>query len=84
MLRHVLHNIVRHYVFAWFYNDINKIFNTFTLLCNSLFFLKLIDVWKSLKGAIRIKYRKTSNISRTFVGNKIVDRSDVGAVSTAS
>ena len=25
----------------------------------------------------RSKYRKTSNISRTFVGNKIVDNSDV-------
>ena len=28
-------------------------------------------------GSIYSKYRKTSNISRTLVGNKIVDNSDV-------
>ena len=30
------------------------------------------------------KYRKTSNISRTFVGNKIVDHSDVVGASLAA
>ena len=30
-----------------------------------------------LPGAIVTTYRKTSNISRTFVGNNIVDNSDV-------
>ena len=28
-------------------------------------------------GILSISYRKTSNISRTLVGNKIVDNSDV-------
>ena len=33
---------------------------------------KDIDFWKCI-----LYYRKTSNISRTLVGNKIVDNSDV-------
>ena len=35
--------------------------------------------WKRI--SIYETYRKTSNISRTLVGNKIVDNSDVGGAS---
>ena len=31
----------------------------------------------AMHGEKSVKYRKTSNISRTLVGNKIVDNSDV-------
>ena len=38
-----------------------------------------------LSKSIQVLYRKTSNISRTLVGNKIVDNSDVvGAAPTTS
>ena len=34
-------------------------------------------IWKTTDMPSGIKYRKTSNISRTLVGSKIVDNSDV-------
>ena len=37
---------------------------------------RVSGAWKSQLNLIRY-YRKTSNISRTLVGNKIVDNSDV-------
>ena len=49
--------------------------------------LKMSDKWISVFNSI---YRNTSNVSRTLVGNKIVDNSDVvgasplGAVPTTS
>ena len=37
-----------------------------------------IDCWEKLQEATeKLSYRKTSNISRTLVGNEIVDNSDV-------
>ena len=41
--------------------------------------------WIDDDGGDRDDYRKTSNISRTLVGNKVVDNSDVvGAAPTTS
>ena len=37
----------------------------------------LISVYDLTVAVNRFTYRKTSNISRTLVGNKIVDNSDV-------
>ena len=44
--------------------------------------VQIYGLMRSLKSYLqqniyKISYRKTSNISRTFVGNKIVDNSDV-------
>ena len=41
----------------------------------------IVLLWLIKAGARKINYRKTSNISRTLVGNKIVDNSDVVGVS---
>ena len=52
------------------------VFSTIILFC-----LHYIDTWIYVQvqcfSALLKKYRKTSNIRRTLVGNKIVDRSDV-------
>ena len=40
--------------------------------------------WNYILGIDTLAYCKTSNISRTFVGNKIVDNSDVVGASPVS
>ena len=53
-------------------------------------YVRVVYAFCNERGRIRNHYRKTSNISRTLVGNKIVENSDVvgaspvGAAPTAS
>ena len=72
----------------WFYFEINSCFQ-----------IQMLEIQASMGGKVggrevrylkELYYRKTSNISRTLVGNKIVDNSDavgaspVGAAPTTS
>ena len=44
---------------------------------NMLIYVKTLQARASLINKDQLNYRKTSNISRTLVDNKIVDNSDV-------
>ena len=52
----------------------------YTLMATTLYFISIFH--KTAAGYVLCyKYRKTSNISRTLVGNKIVENSDVDGAS---
>ena len=61
-----------HEIFLCFYDD----------MLMSLLFVNLFS-WVGVFHKVRKEYRKVSNISRTLVGNKIVDHSDVVGASPA-